>query len=395
MDEVSKEKQWIIVGGGIHGAHIAVRLVRDAGVAPDEIAIVDPNDSLLDRWIRCTSNTGMSHLRSPAVHNLDVRGFSLERFARRRRASRKCFRSPYRRPALELFNLHARFVLADTGVDRCHVRGLVDEVTLECDGARARLDDGRVLSGRNLVVSIGMTELHWPDWAVRLKDEGAAVNHVFDEDFVLRREPGLEHTLVIGGGITAAQVALRVSHWGLPVTVCSPHDMSIHQFDSDPGWVGPRFLRGFHAEPDLNERRRMIADARHRGSIPPRLARALKRAIGRGAVRWVTSRIEEASFDGRCIAVGFQGEIAAFDAVVLATGFGNRCPGGGMIENLARSYSLPCADCGYPMVDTSLRWQHPRLYLTGGLAELELGPAARNIVGARHAGDRIVRAIAA
>jgi hypothetical protein len=29
------------------------------------------------------------------------------------------------------------------------------------------------------------------------------------------------------------------------------------------------------------------------------------------------------------------------------------------------------------------------LYVTGALAELELGPVARNIAGARHAGERL------
>ena len=55
------------------------------------------------------------------------------------------------------------------------------------------------------------------------------------------------------------------------------------------------------------------------------------------------------------------------------------------------SASLPCARCGYPIVDPSLRW-HPGVYVSGPLAELELGPVARNIAGARRAGDRIVAA---
>jgi len=51
--------------------------------------------------------------------------------------------------------------------------------------------------------------------------------------------------------------------------------------------------------------------------------------------------------------------------------------------------SLPCASCGYPIVDTALRW-HPHVHVSGPLAELELGPASRNIAGARMAADRLV-----
>jgi hypothetical protein len=39
-------------------------------------------------------------------------------------------------------------------------------------------------------------------------------------------------------------------------------------------------------------------------------------------------------------------------------------------------------------VDQSLRW-HPGIYVTGALAELEIGPTAMNIIGARLAAERI------
>jgi hypothetical protein len=49
----------------------------------------------------------------------------------------------------------------------------------------------------------------------------------------------------------------------------------------------------------------------------------------------------------------------------------------------------PFAARGYPIVDKALRW-HPRIHVTGPLAELELGPAARNIVGARMTAERLI-----
>ena len=55
-------------------------------MSPDRLRIVDPGPRLLHTWQRCTSNTGMSHLRSPAVHHLDLDPFSLLRFASDREA---------------------------------------------------------------------------------------------------------------------------------------------------------------------------------------------------------------------------------------------------------------------------------------------------------------------
>jgi hypothetical protein len=50
---------------------------------------------------------------------------------------------------------------------------------------------------------------------------------------------------------------------------------------------------------------------------------------------------------------------AVADRVVLATGFD------AAIERM----ELPCAPCGFPLVDRALRWA-PGIYVTGPLAEL-------------------------
>jgi hypothetical protein len=45
----------------------------------------------------------------------------------------------------------------------------------------------------------------------------------------------------------------------------------------------------------------------------------------------------------------------------------------------------------YPIVDRALRW-HPGIHVTGPLAELEIGPPARNILGARLSAERLLGA---
>jgi hypothetical protein len=80
------------------------------------------------------------------------------------------------------------------------------------------------------------------------------------------------------------------------------------------------------------------------------------------------------------------------EQVLLATGFDGRRPGGAWLDHAIEACELPVAPCGYPVVTPGLQWA-PGLYLTGALAELELGPVARNIAGARHAGERLVVAL--
>jgi glycine/D-amino acid oxidase-like deaminating enzyme len=400
---------WLIIGGGIHGVHIAARLIGEGGVPAERVGILDPADALLARWRAFTATTGMTHLRSPAVHHLDLDAWSLKHFAGKRKARKAgLFASPYGRPSLDLFNRHCDRVIETFGLAERHIRDRAVVCTVDCDGVAIRTAAGLELEARNVVLAIGASEQpQWPDWA---PPEHPRVHHVFASNFD-GWPCNVERVAVVGGGISAAQVALRLANEGHAVHLVSRHALRQHQFDSNPGWLGPRFMAGFTRERDLDRRRKMISDARYRGSVPPDIHRALRRAIAAQQITW-----HEATIDDLVVANNSPARPACepnsrltlrltndgrledrhapsdLDRVLLATGFTPHRPGGAMIDQLIDSAALPCARCGYPKVDAALRW-HARVYVSGPLAELELGPVARNIAGARRAGDRLIHAL--
>ena len=47
---------WLIVGGGIHGVHIAARLLGESITTPEGLRIVDPGATLLARWRPCSGS---------------------------------------------------------------------------------------------------------------------------------------------------------------------------------------------------------------------------------------------------------------------------------------------------------------------------------------------------
>jgi len=185
-----------------------------------------------------------------------------------------------------------------------------------------------------------------------------------------------------------AQVALRLADRGRQVQVVARHEPREHQFDSDPGWVGPKYMQRFGATTDHGRRRTMIQRARHVGSLPPDLHRAVRRAIQSGQIRWHLGELQPVG-DAGSLEFRVGGDRVSVDGLLLATGFEPGRPGGSFVDELIENHALPCAGCGYPIVDAHLRW-HPRVHVTGPLAELELGPVSRNIVGARRAAERIV-----
>ena len=309
-----------------------------------------------------------------------------------RRSERKSglFRAPYKRPALHFFNSHCEQVLGRFGLADLHIQERADSCVLDEGGAVVELSDGQRVVAENLVLAIGAgASLNWPSWASR---DTEGVFHIFEPEFD-GWPIGPERVVVIGGGISACQVALRLVDEGHDVCLVSRHALRKHQFDSEPGWLGPKYMAGFSRVKDLGRRRALINEARHRGSVPPGVHRSIRNAVRHGRLQWHQGVVDElsAALDGVMLMLVDGREIAA-DRVLLATGFASNRPGGRMIDRLIRSAQLPCAPCGYPVVDSELRW-HPRVYVSGPLAELELGPVSRNIAGARRAADRMVTSV--
>ena len=103
-----------IIGGGIHGVHLARGLLQQTSMTHDDIRVLDPHEKLLHEWRRYTRNCGMKFLRSPSVHHIDIHPFSLHRYAERREYGRGTnFIHPKDRPSVELFDTHCQMMIDD------------------------------------------------------------------------------------------------------------------------------------------------------------------------------------------------------------------------------------------------------------------------------------------
>ena len=387
--------EWAIVGGGIHGIHFASHLITRGIAKAEDIRIFDPAPQLLTQWRKRTAATGMQFLRSASVHHVDVDPWSLDKFAGGRKGKRTAknglFAPPYARPALELFNAHCDHVIEIYGLKPLHIQERVISCEVSDDSVSLTTDSGHSFTAANMALTIGgADEPARPTWA-EINDP--RITHIFETSTNAPLSTSEESVAVIGGGITAAQVALRLAGEGARPHLISRHPLRQHQFDSDPGWLGPKNMKSFSREKNPNKRRMIITKARHRGSVPPDVKRALHRGFQQGDVQWHENEVESLTATAKALELKFKdGAQLDVSRVILATGFKPRRPGGAMIDKLAEAASLPCAECGFPIVDRALRW-HPRIFVTGPLAELEIGPVARNIVGAQRACDRIMRVL--
>ena len=397
--------KWLIIGGGPHGVHAATRLIGEAEVPPEKVAILDDEEALLDRWRRTTRNTGMRYLRSPVVHHLGLSSASLQRFAGTGpgRSIENPFTRPYSRPCLELFDRHCDKVIEEFSLEDLHIRGRANALGISDQGVRVGFDP--IPSGKGteeieagkVILALGAPQdTAWPDWGVDVAretldvDQTSPIAHIFDSGFELVDDPDDEVIAVIGAGISGVQVAVRLAREGRRVFLISRHPLRVHQFDSDPGWQGPKYMAGFSRLEDPEERRARISEARHRGSISADVHSELRRALKAETIVHIEGvEIESAVLkDGR-VWLDLGDRSLEVDRVLLATGFPAHRPGGEWLNEAIAEHALPCSECGYPLVDRGLRW-HPRILVTGSLAELEIGPVSRNLSGAQRAGERIV-----
>jgi len=385
-----------IIGGGVHGTYLSQRLLEDTTLDRDSIALIDPNDRLLDSFRRKARACGMDSLRSTFVNHLGTDPFALEGFAEghdRDDELRPTVDYPDR-PGLELFLDHANHVIDSKSLDTLHVQTTVTAISERAGrGVRVRTDDGAI-DAQTCVLAIGHGgRFRLPKWA-----EGVdRVAHVWDGF-----DPSVdtERTVIIGGGITAAQLACQLTETE-QVAMVTRHPLRWELSEADPPWLNWRHIeRELHCHPPGSAARlAVIEEARYDATIPPHLYEPIECRLDDGRLQILQGEIATASSGTDGVELTFDDGLGlAADRVVCATGFepvGNHP----FVDRLADSLGLVRGARGLPVLsDETLDWRTADgrslpLYVSGALAIGTVGPYAPNIPGARRAADRIVPAI--
>jgi thioredoxin reductase len=388
--------EWLIIGGGVHGTFLSHYLTSAAGISRERLRVIDPEPEPLARWYHCCENTGMKFMRSPDVHHLDLDPMALRNYCfATQNEPHKAMMEPYSRPSFALFREHTASVISRYKLQELRLAGRAQELGFANGLVTVETDRGSI-SAKRVLLAIGASEQPcWPRWARYSQAAGAPVDHVFSRTFRIEHLRDWEHAAVIGGGITAVQTALSLARRAPgKVSLVTRHSLRIEMFDADPCWIGALCMDQFERA-DYGDRRRMIAQARNRGSVPREVADELFDAIQEERLAFTCGEVARAQLMTGTrvqLVVGDDGKaptaLLNADLVVLATGFKRSRPGGEWLDRAVRDSALSCHECGYPIVDRNLCWR-PGLYVAGPLAELELGPVARNIIGARHAAARL------
>ncbi|MGF1668133.1 MAG: FAD-dependent oxidoreductase [Acidimicrobiia bacterium] len=368
----------VLIGAG--PASLAVALALCDSLGAESVMAVDPAGTWMADWRRRFRAHRIEHLRSSVFHHPHP---DPDRFLDRCSESDMVVRDQYRLPGSGAFDRFIDEAVSEAGISHRVIADCAVDVCQGRTGVRVETASGSPVEARRAVVATNPRSHQESGWyAIR----GAETIDLNAADLVYRR------ILVLGGGLTAARLAVAAVEGGADVTLAARRKISVRPFDILPGWMGPRFLRGFEAEPSWVERRRMVADGRE-GTMPPWARRSVGESVGRG-LRLKNGIAWELEPAGEVVVARFaDGSVDCFDEVWQAFGGSPDVASSPLLTRVAQRHPNGVID-GLPVLDEELRWPGTDIHVVGALAALQLGPGAGNLHGHRRAARRVVGVVA-
>jgi len=265
------------------------------------------------------------------------------------------------------------------------VRGSDGDFTID-------LEDGRQLRSGTIVLCIGV-----PGPPVIPACIANLPSHLmFHSDFESGKrlkelgQHGAKSILVLGGGLTAVQVALLGVKKKCKVTLCSRRPLTSRHFDIANIWFDKREAARhrfkFFSMP-IEERLAMIKQTRGGGSVPPFYMDQVRSAEYDGSlkVKVLENGVQISKVLDNEVDVEIDGSIEHFDLVVSACGHRPDCTWLPLMQSLLEDSPTQITG-GLPHLSQDLQFGvHKQFFVIGSLASLQVGPDAGNLMGIRRA----------
>lgn len=374
-----------VLGAGPHALSLVLYLIEADPDLKNQIVVLDPSGEWMSTWYEQFARLEIANLRSPGVHHPAPNVDALFSFIADR--AFKPSGLPYHLPTTRAFNAFTRHLVEDAALRR--PLPLRPQLIESSPNGLMIYADSTTIEASALVIATNPHGRNVPDWVWPLCGKTrTSLNHAADVDLRELDDLSGQQVAVIGGGLTAAHLAVGASRRGAEVHLVSRRPLRIQDFDTEPGWLGPKHLRAFNATPDMVDRLELARKARNGGSIPG----------------WMRDRLDSPGIEvhesvevvralpetGFC-ELHLRGGVKLHpDRIWLATGTTPNIEALRCLKPIAPD--IASID-GIPITDDGLRVGLHPVHVMGRLATTTLGPAAGNLWGARNAARRITRAI--
>jgi len=389
-----------IIGAGPHALTLVAYLLQKRKKLRHRFTVFDPSGMWLQQWQQQFAAFEIPYLRSPAVHHPDPNPYALRKFAECR--PQELF-APYDLPGTQLF----QDFCADL-IRRLELPPVLKAKVLRVEPLQHRLRprfrlwlaDDRSVIARRIVFAKGSSQIHLPDWVSQIQSAYPPERLCHSQQIDLRElHLAGERILIVGGGLTSGHLAVGAIARGAKAVLMARRNLQEQLFDAEPGWLGPKYLKDFWAEPDWEKRWYLIQQARNGGSLTPAMILQLRRLMRRDLLQIQEQcQVVKVVWQGNNWLVHCRDDSRdarhsisdrEFDRIWVATGTKLDVTAEPLLADILNTFPLTTGR-GLPVLDPCLRWSGCELYTMGGLAALQVGPVARNLSGARMASERIV-----
>ncbi len=391
--------------------------------APLSILVIDPAGSFLHDWDKKFSNLEIQWLRSPVLAHPDsTEEASLFEFALSQGMESDIM------PADDLWKTELKgqavlssglFGLPSTKLFRKFCSTLSEkysydfrkekvvainwlkkakEVQSSTPVFKVECENGSLLFAKRVVLAIGTTgqpNIPDPYKAARMltlsnQNPRLPVFHSNDPNAFQQLTKG-QHVLVIGGGLSAIQAALKFEREGARVTLCSRSPLRTRLFDIPLYWFNPKEHRRHRFEfysLEMEKRLAWIVKERSGGTVPPIYIQQLEEK--KDSIHHIVDPDLMICNESCCVIRGDGSAIGPLQRVVLCTGRTVDCASipliANILSNCQQELGLECVS-GLPRVNDHMRWGNEKssLYIVGALAMLQAGPDAANLMGIKQA----------
>ncbi|HAC61951.1 MAG TPA: FAD-dependent oxidoreductase [Cyanothece sp. UBA12306] len=385
-----------IIGAGVQALTLSTHLLQKSAKYAHKCLIFDPSQTWLSQWQQQFAAQQIPSLRSPAVHHPDPNPHQLRTFAEHRH--HELF-PPYDRPGTKLFNDFCKEVIRRSKLEDKVYPAKVIEILPIKSALRPRfqlvLATGESIIARKVVIATGSGKMQFPDWVEKITSDYPSQRLCHSQQVNLNQlNIRGERILIVGGGLSSGHLAKGAINLGATVTLMTRKQLQEKIFDTDPGWLGPKYLKDFHSETDWYVRYQQIQQARNGGSMTPEMMLQLRKASHEGTIIInECCRVRNAQWQNNLWQVYCDdGSKHQFNRIWLATGTRFNVKEYPLLQEVLNTYPTEIVN-GLPVLDKYLRLPKSNFFIMGGLAALQIGPVARNIHGGKMSCRRIVPAI--
>lgn len=374
------------------------------------VCIIDPHSSWMQKWNKAFATLEIEHLRSPALAHpnlFDVNAllaYAVEHGREDELHESGLFDRkellPLGQSQIGLWKLPSTRLFRDFCDNLSHklkhdfLQGTAVHVEHGSDTRRFQLtvertNDENVFVGTDhLILAMGpIGRPIVPSCLSHLRSSPRMCQWT-DMAAVMDRSP--RSVLVLGGGLTAVQVAQRCANAASQVVLCSRRPLASRHFDIPVEWFDKRLtnkcLYDFYHLP-VKDRLALLKGTRGGGSVPPGYMEDLERLEQHGVLHRAVGTpkiLSENTDEGKRIRAQIGDKLYDFDAIILACGYRPDCEAHSLIRSIQTMYPELEVQGGFPAVTEDLQLA-PHMFVVGALSSLYTGPDAANLMGIRRA----------